>query len=271
MIKLLTKKGIQMDFNKNEHVENIITKGYTILENVVDNNECNLISQKLDYLDEQQELEFGKERLQKINDIGIVRAPIEKDDYFQNIILNPQVFGLVSLLIRDTAILHLQNGVILSPNETHGQAHFHRDITFMNFVSDKIFSISALWAIDDFNETNGGTWIVPFTHKLSEWPSEKYLEKNAIQVITKPGSVIVFDSMLIHKGGDNKGTKKRRAINHMYTRPFIKQQIDFPILMRDRFDIESKISQVLGFWSIPPKSVISYRDDPEKRTYRKGQ
>lgn len=113
--------------------------------------------------------------------------------------------------------------------------------------------------------------MVPFTHKNSEWPSEKDLEKNAIQVVAKRGSVIVFDSMLIHKGGDNIGAKKRRAINHMYTRPFIKQQLDFPVIMKDRFDMESKISQVLGFWSVPPKSVQQYRADPEKRTYRKGQ
>jgi len=260
-----------MEIENGEHIENIRTKGYTILENVVDRNECNVITQKLDELEKLQEDEFGREKLQKMNELGIVRAPIEKDEYFKNLILNKHVFRLVSSLIRDTAILHLQNGVILNPNEKHGQAHFHRDITFINFVSDKIFSISALWVIDDFNEESGGTWIVPFSHKTSEWPSEKYLEENAIQVITKPGSVIVFDSMLIHKGGDNKGIKKRRAVNHMYTRPFIKQQIDFPSLMKGKFDIESKISQVLGFWSIPPKSITEYRSDPEKRTYRRGQ
>lgn len=254
-----------------EHIENIKTSGYTVLKNVIDENECDLISQKLDDLEKQQEKEFGKDRLLQINELGIVRALIEKDDYFQNLILNQDVFKLVSLLIKDTAILHLQNGVILHPDRKHGQAHFHRDITFLDFISNKNFSISALWAIDDFDEKSGGTWVVPFTHKISEWPSEKYLEKNAVQVVAKRGSVIVFDSMLIHKGGDNIGTNKRRAINHMYTRPFIKQQLDFPSLMKGRFDLESKISQVLGFWSIPPKSVSEYRADPEKRTYRRGQ
>lgn len=253
------------------HIENIQIKGYTLLPNVISLDECKKISSKLDELEEIQEKEFGLKKLKQLNEVGIVRAPIEKDDYFAEIILNPTVFQLISELIRDTAILHLQNVVILEPEIKHGQAHYHRDITFLNFISDKIFSISALWIIDNFDEESGGTWIIPFTHKMSEWPSEKYLEENAIQIIAKPGSVIVFDSMLIHKGGSNKGKKKRRGINHMYTRPFIKQQIDFPSLMKGRFDIESKISQVLGFWAIPPKSVEEYRADPDKRTYRKRQ
>ena len=254
-----------------EHVKNIKTEGYAILENVIDTNECSLISEKLDNLEKIQEHEVGLKKLQKINEVGILRALIEKDQYFENLILNPYVFKIISLLIRDTAILHLQNGVILYPDQIHGQGHFHRDITFMNFVSDKIFSLSALWVIDDFNEESGGTVMVTFTHKKSEWPSEKDIERNSIHINAKAGSVIIFDSMLIHKGGLNKGERKRRAINHMYTRPFIKQQIDFTSLMKGRFDLESKISQVLGFWSIPPKSVSEYRADPEKRTYRNNQ
>lgn len=261
----------QVEGNLKNHIENITIRGYTLLENVISKSECKTISDKLDSLEESQREEYGIQRLQEIRELGIVRAPIEKDDYFMNLILNPSVFGLVSFILRDTAILHLQNGVILEPEIKHGQGHFHRDLTFLNFLSDKVLSLSALWVIDDFNSETGGTWVVPFTHKLSDWPSNEYLEKNAIQITAEAGSVIVFDSMLIHKGGSNRSNKRRRAVNHMYTRPFIKQQIDFPTLMKGRYDLESKMSQVLGFWSIPPKSVREYRSDPDKRSYRSGQ
>lgn len=254
-----------------EHLENIRIKGYTLLQDVITREECKMISSKLDKLEELQEKEFGIDRLKNLGELGIIRVPIEKDDYFQNLILNKDVFQVVSAIVNDTAILHLQNGVILHPTIHHTQANFHRDLTFLNFTSNKPFSISVFWAIDDFDKTSGGTWIVPSTHKISDWPSDEYLQNNAIQINADAGSVLIFDSMLIHKGGENKGNKKRRAVNHMYTRPFIKQQIDFPTLMKGRFDMESKISQVLGFWSIPPKNVEEYRADPDKRTYRRGQ
>jgi len=261
----------EMDMDDKNHIEKILLRGFTIVKDAISPESCKIISEKLDYLEELQRKEYGFDRLKALNEIGIVRAPIEKDDYFSNLILNQKVFQIVSALIGDTAILHLQNGIILSPNLNHGQAHYHRDITFLNFTSDKIFSISALYAIDDFTEENGGTWVVPYTHKMSEWPSEKYLEENSIQIVAKAGSVIILDSMLIHKGAQNRSNHIRRAVNHMFTRPVIKQQIDFTSIMKGKFDMESKMSQVLGFWSIPPKSVAEYRADPDKRTYRKGQ
>ena len=261
----------QIGDNLRNHIENITVRGYTLLENVISTDECKTISDKLDSLEESQRVEYGIQKLKEIRELGIIRAPVEKDDYFMNLILNPTVFGLISSIIRDTAILHLQNGIILEPDVKHGQGHFHKDLTFLNFVSDKVLSMTALWVIDDFNSETGGTWVVPSTHKISNWPSDDYLEKNAVQITANAGSVIVMDSMLIHKGGSNKSSKRRRAVNHMYTRPFIKQQIDFPSLMKGRYDIESKMSQVLGFWSVPPKSVKDYRSDADKRSYRAGQ
>ena len=63
----------------------------------------------------------------------------------------------------------------------------------------------------------------------------------------------------------------RRAINHQYTRPFIKQQLDYAGMFRGKLDPESRFAQVIGTWSMPPRDVAEYRVDPDKRTYRGGQ
>jgi ectoine hydroxylase-related dioxygenase (phytanoyl-CoA dioxygenase family) len=252
------------------HLENIDRIGYTIIEDVISQEECKIISSKLDEIDEKQIKEFSMDRLQKLKEKGIIRALVEKDDYFVNLILNQKVFEVVSSILGDTAILHLQNGIVVEPEIKHGQSHFHRDFA-KDFTSSKPLSINAFWIIDDFNEQTGATWVVPYTHKSLVWPSEHYLEKNAVQINAKSGSIFVFDSMLIHRGGNNRSNSRRRAVNHQYTRPFIKQQIDLPSLLKGRYDIESKLGQVLGFWSVPPKSVREFRNDPDKRTYRSGQ
>lgn len=254
----------------NHYLENIEINGYTIVENVITKSECQVISSKLDNLNQEQIKEFGEKRLKELGEWGTIRALIEKDDYFKNIILNETIFQIISKIIGDTAILHLHNGIVTEPTTKHWGNKFHRDFD-KSFYSDEPLSINAFWAIDDFNEKSGGTWIVPFSHKLKKWPIDEFLNKNAVQTIIKKGSVLIFDSRLIHRGGDNYSEDYRRAINHQYTRPFIKQQIDFPSIMQNRFDLESKISQVLGFWSIPPKSVKQFRSDPDKRSYRSGQ
>ena len=57
-----------------------------------------------------------------------------------------------------------------------------------------------------------------------------------------------------------------------WTKPFIKQQLDYPVMMNNIIDKESKLAQKLGMWTIPPKSVEQYRvTDPKLRTYRGGQ
>jgi len=255
---------------KEDHINKIQKDGYTIVNNVLSLDECKLISEKLDKLTEEDLKYFGKERLAQLNEIGIIRALMAKDGYFTTLILHPKVYPIVSAIMGETAILHLQNSIIVYPEKKHGQSHFHRDFQ-KDFVSSKPLSLNAIWMIDDFNRETGATWIVPGTHKESEWPSEEYLEKNAIQVNGKAGSVMIFDSMLIHKGGSNKSNIIRRAVNHQFTRPFIKQQIDLPSFLGEKYDKNSKIGQILGYWSIPPNSVEQFRCDPDKRTYRSGQ
>ncbi len=253
-----------------QQVENIKRDGYTILENVISCEECKLVSSKLDALEEQQRLEFGIKRLEELNEVGIIRALIAYDDYFANFILHPTVYPIVSKILGESAIIHLQNGIVVHPQKKHGQSHFHTDLA-KDFVTSKPLSINVFWMISDFNDKTGATWVVPGTHKESERPSDSYLEKNSIQLNAKAGSVFIFDSMLIHKGGSNTSDNPRRAVNHQYTRAFIKQQINLPILLGDKFKGEEKISQVLGYWTIPPKNVEEFRSDPDKRTYRKGQ
>ena len=262
---------ISTDEKLDYHLENISLRGYTILENVISKQECEKISRKLDYLLEEQLKEYGAERLKMSNDLGTLRMPFEKDEYLTTLITNSKVLEVVYAILGKSAILHLQSGPITEPATEHDQAHWHADITQLKFTSDKILSVSAIWAIDDFNEITGGTWVVPFTQKSSKWPSERYLQENKVQINMNAGSVVVFDSMLIHSGTINKGNSRRRAVNHMYTRSFIKQAIDLPEFVKEKYDKESKLGRILGFWSIPPKSVQQYRVSPEQRTYRSDQ
>lgn len=252
------------------HVKNILNNGYTIVENVISQEECDLVAKKLDVLDKEEMGEFGIKRLEKSNEVGMIRILISKDEYFTKLILHPKIYPIISKIVGDTAILHLQNAIVVHPQKKHGQGHFHRDFP-KDFVSSKPLSINAFWVIDEFNSETGATWVVPKTHKMENWPSEEFLKKNAIQISANAGSVLVFDSMLIHRGGSNVSNITRRAVNHQYTRPFIKQQIDLPTYLGDKYDKESKIGQVLGYWAIPPKNVQEFRCEPEKRTYRGGQ
>jgi ectoine hydroxylase-related dioxygenase (phytanoyl-CoA dioxygenase family) len=253
-----------------EVFEDLAFRGYSVVENVLGEEECRVWSDKLDRLNRLQVERYGAQRLDQLGESGTIRGPIHDDADFLTLVRHPVIWPVVERVIGPTAILHLQNGIVVESNREHHQSAFHRDFA-KDIVSEKPLSMNALFAIDDFTAQSGGTWWVPHTHRISAFPSLRYLEANAVQIDVRAGSVVFFDSLLVHRAGENRSSSSRRSINHQYTRPFIKQQMDYPTLLRETVDPESSLAQTLGFWSVPPRSVDEFRVDPERRTYRRGQ
>lgn len=244
--------------------------GYAVVPNVLPNEMVLQLSEALDRANDDQIAKWGRPRLEELKDFGVVRDSLVGANIFRELVVTPLVLQVVDRVVGPTAILHLQNGIVLEPRRKHFQAYFHRDFA-KDFVADKVLALNAMFAIDEFSAASGGTWVVPGTHRSSRVPSARYLEAHGVQIEAPPGSLFFFDSLLFHKAGENRGSAPRRAINHMYTRPFIKQQLDYAGLFRGKVDSETRLAQLLGLWSMPPRDVDEYRVDPDKRTYRGGQ
>jgi ectoine hydroxylase-related dioxygenase (phytanoyl-CoA dioxygenase family) len=251
-------------------LEDVAVRGYAIVADALAADECRRWAEKLDRLNRLQNEQYGAARLAELGEGGTLRGMLYADADFLSLVRHPATWPIVERVIGSAAILHLQNGILVEPQVEHHQSAFHRDFA-KDFVADKPLSLNALFAIDDFTTETGGTWWVPYTHRSATFPSLRYLEANAIQIDVRAGSAVFFDSLLVHRAGENRSSAPRRAINHQYTRPFIKQQMDYPTLLRDAVDPESPLAQTLGFWSVPPRSVDEFRVDPERRTYRRGQ
>ena len=262
--------GIELESNTLEP-EQLKRDGFFIKESLLSPKLCRDLSDNLDELLQAQVNKYGENLLKKIKDWGTVRAMMKDSEIFRDLILNNDIAEWVDKILGNTCILHLQNGIILNPSLSHNQANYHKDFP-KDFLSSKTLSLNSFIAIDDFTKKNGGTYIVPATHNFIEKPSEEYIRANKIQITCPKGTVIFFDSTLWHAAGQNKSDKCRRAVNMQWTKPFIKQQLDYPVIMDGLVDKDSKLAQKLGMWTIPPKSVDEYRvSDPSLRTYRAGQ
>ena len=265
-------------FNQNEsnsnflqNVEKLKLLGYFVVESVFTPNELAKISQKLDKVWDQQVAKYGQDFLNSLGDWGVARGMMKYEQIFMDLIIHPTIIEYVDYIIGETAILNLQNGILLFPSENHNQGRYHRDFA-KDFISSKLLSVNALIAVDDFTKKNGATFFIPRSHAYEEMPSESFIKETELQVTAPAGSIIFFDSLIWHKGGENRTSKTRRAINQQYTRPFIKQQLDYPKMLNNLVDLETKLAQKIGLWSVPPKGVESYRvKDPSLRSYRSGQ
>lgn len=267
--KGITVTDVSTDLDR--RLESLERLGYFVLPEVFEPEFLADLRQRMDSLWERQHARYGTELLQSIGDYGVLRGMMCDDPVLMDLVIHPAVSEHVAATVGDTAILHLQNGILLFPSKDHNQARYHRDFA-KDFVPSRILSFNAFIAVDEFTTDNGGTWVVPGSHRIVEMPSQHFIEANQIQITCPAGSIVFFDSMLWHRGGSNRSDHTRRAINQQYTRPFIKQQLDYPVMLGDKVPMESKLAQTLGMWAIPPKSVDQYRvSDPSLRTYRGGQ
>jgi len=63
--------------------------------------------------------------------------------------------------------------------------------------------------------------------------------------------------MLFHSGGFNKTNKERRAINHVYTIPYFKQQINLPRNMNTQ-ELSPEEQEIIGAKYQEPGSIENY-------------
>jgi len=248
-------------------LEELKIQGFSLLKNVADASLLNEARQRLDALNEQQAIEFGKERMMAIDELDMVRCPLAYDSFFIQLAAQSHIRNIATAFIGGMHILHLQNGIINKPNEAHHQSSWHRDLPYQDFVISKPLSMGALWCIDPFKPETGATWVLPFSHRESVLPSLAYTEKHKIQVHAEPGDVLLFDSMLFHCAGYNHSGIIRRAINHVYVTPILKQQIDLPAILAGKYSDDSELSPLLGYQTPVPASVLAFRE----RRWQKSQ
>ena len=219
--------------------------------------------------------EVGEERLRRAGETGVLRLMMKFEPVCLRLLEVPEMLAVVDHHLGNTAILHLQNGFILpssgAPERGLFQSTFHRD--FPRVLNGYLMSLNTFFALDDFSAANGATWVVPGTHQREARPPDAELERSAVCVECRAGAMIVFDSTLWHCGGRNTSGKDRLAVNHQFTRSYVKQQIDYVRALGDAaiLALPARSQQLLGYYTRVVTSLDEYYRPPAERLYRSGQ
>jgi ectoine hydroxylase-related dioxygenase (phytanoyl-CoA dioxygenase family) len=243
------------------HLEEFRQAGYTVIENVLSSTELELLRNEVQRVYTVQEESFGKENLEKINEKNLARALLCYSEPYLELARNAKMIKYVEEVLGKYYILHLQNGVINMPGEEHHQSSWHRDFPYQNWVSTDPIGCNVFYCLDDFSKETGGTFLLPFSHKMTHMPTAEYLEKHSIQIIAKAGSAVLFDSMLFHKAGFNSSKSQiRRGINHLYARAIVRQQISLPEMLKGKYSDDPYLNMLLGYDAQSPSSVDDFRN-----------
>lgn len=241
------------------HLENIRFKGYTILKSILTESECTNLCEKSESIYDSQVQEFGLENLKIISELDIVRAPFYYDDIFLFTIKNEYILNILRLLFKSHFILHLQNVIINRPHNDHHQASWHRDIPYQEYTVSNPIAISVFYCLSPFNDQTGATKILPYSHLISHFPSIEFAEDNAVLIEANPGDVVIFDSWIYHRATRNISNIVRYGVNHVFTVPILKQQIDFPKLLKGKYYDDLILRDLLGYSYQVATSVNDFR------------
>jgi ectoine hydroxylase-related dioxygenase (phytanoyl-CoA dioxygenase family) len=262
---------------KSRALNALCDEGYCVVEDVLDVSFLEVTRSAMYRAQEAIRRDVGDERLRRAGEIGVLRLMLKYEPHFLRFLEIPELLAVVDATVSETAIMHLQNGFILPSFEGSSgapkvfQNTYHRD--FPRYLNGYMASLNVFFAIDEFRADNGSTWVVPGTHQKDAAPTPGFCEAHAVPATCAAGSMIVFDSTLWHAAGQNVSGEDRLAINHQFTRSFIKQQIDYVRAMDEAqlLALPARSQQLLGYYTRVVTSLDEYYRPESQRLYRKGQ
>jgi ectoine hydroxylase-related dioxygenase (phytanoyl-CoA dioxygenase family) len=257
-------------------VETMHALGYAAVGGVLDATTLRRIRDAMYGAQKAIMAEVGEERLKRAGELGVLRLVAKYDQVFLDLLALPELLAVVDATISNTAILHLQNGFIL-PSFKRGEApkvfqnRYHMD--FPRVLNGYMMSINVMLAIDEFRADNGATLIIPGSHQRTQPLDLEKVEQLVIPATCPQGSMLVFDSTLYHAAGPNTSGADRLAINHQFTRSYVKQQVDYVRALGDEVVLAQppRTQQLLGWYTRVVTSLDDYYQPTDKRLYRSGQ
>ena len=134
---------------------------------------------------------------------------LSRDPVFEDMAFHPIALDYVKAVLGWPALLGNISANITGPGG--GEMVLHADQIFVPEPwAAEPQGMNVAWCLDDFTEANGATRFVPGSHKLNRLPAPDELPDTAAMV-APAGSIVVFESRVWHRTGNNITENERRA------------------------------------------------------------
>jgi len=224
----LKQLGVTENTLTEKEKETLDREGYIVFENIIDPVWLEELRYLFEKNLEKEGFHAGKEVHQEKGARRLADL-VNKGSAFNQIYTHPKVLASIYHVIGREFKLSSLNGRDAIPGE--GNQGLHADWTGRN-ENDPFHVCNSIWLLDDFEEDNGPTRVVPGTHKLGGQVSDYVEDTEAPHpdqklLLASAGTVAVFNSHVWHGGTTNVSKdKKRRAIHSYFTAREFDQQMD---------------------------------------------
>lgn len=228
------------------HAEHLRESGYTILENAIELELIEKLSEDLLRLERDLGITTGDNLFEGTHTTRVYNLLVHGPLY-QQIPLHPNVLPVVERVLDPGLLVSTLSSIAIGPEETAQPIHSD-DILIPLPKPHPPLIVNTMWAVTDFTEENGATRIIPGSHLLDHSPNplESY---ESVPAEMAKGSVLVWVGSLWHGGGSNRTTSRRVGIAMNYCAGYIRQQenqqLGIPIDMARQFP--ERLQELVGY------------------------
>ena len=254
-----------MGFDLDGHVRHVEERGYSIIEDFLSTADLAEVRRVLAfYLGTYRgRNNFEGERTERVYTL-VARGRI-----FWQIVLDHRIRALCDRFLLPNYLLTASQAIQIYPEET--PQPFHSDDAFYHLPRPRpMVSLSTIVAVDAFTAENGGTQVIPASHRWSDDQlagsydvgvrgtmlarAEDALESRAVPVTMPAGACIVFAGTLLHRGGANHSRHPRCAFSNQYCQPWARQQENFVLAIPADVarEMPPALQSLLGYSIHPP-------------------
>jgi len=146
---------------------------------------------------------------------------LARDPLFARVPVHEAVLPVVERVLDPECLLSSLTAVEMSPGETAQPIHAD-DGSLPLAKPHPPVTCTAIWALTDFTEENGGTRVVPGSHRMHS--PRRGDTPESVATVMPAGSVLVYHGSLWHGGGANGSGARRVAIICNYCAGYLRQE-----------------------------------------------
>ena len=250
------------------HRDEVLTKGFTVVRDVVDVDVAVRWREALATLVARQHENLTERTA--IDDY-MVHNPMLSNAVFFDVLEHPAVVASLDTFLGDTSIVYAFTTSSMPTGGSNYSRRVHVDCP--RVIPGYITNLGVIIALDEFTEDNGATYFLPGSFERVDAPSDEEFFAGAERVFPGRGDIVVFNARTFHYGGVNNTDQDRHALTINACRSYMRQRFDYPRMITDEVasTFSPTLRRVLGFDVRVPTSIEEYYLPEEQRLYKANQ
>jgi ectoine hydroxylase-related dioxygenase (phytanoyl-CoA dioxygenase family) len=200
----------------------VVADGYAMLERAI---EPALLAQLTDAIDSclaELAIPFGANDFLGTHTRRLFNL-LARDPLFARVPIHEAVLPVVERVLDPECLLSSLTAIEMQPGETAQPLHAD-DGSIPLAKPHAPITCTAIWALTDFTEANGGTRLVPGSQRADHSPRKEERAASSVASVMPAGSVLVYHGSLWHGGGANTSGERRLAIICNYCAGWVRQE-----------------------------------------------